>query len=416
MVSFHAEPGPYACYHDGNDQPNKYGEITEEFSDIVWRNINLQGLSEISDLEIRLDCDVDSNSKSAKDHTKGAFFFAHHDFGKEKIGTFDHEIDAFGALVQIDDWKFGRRPSVKLKFPENMNCQNLDFLLGAILARDPKDESESIELCLQYRFQTHGKTNWSDWDDGVVLKYQFKPGKSPVGHVELMEMLDMRGVYALDGLGNSIHPKQTMTIRNVEKYLNSIESEKVSIAYIGTDTAENIISLTRALKSKKLLDRVQKFDIYYDENWDEKLLEAVNNRAEDLAGIIDQTSLIRMKCDPNKDNQFKFYHHHDAFSRTEIKPQKVDLIVCTYVTPWAIMNELSEYRYIDLIKKLMADTSAVLSVDPATAGDVFRSHIGERFSIEQWYGSKLQLRPIKLIHPNETNNSVSSLLFSNGGL
>ena len=53
---------------------------------------------------------------------------------------------------------------------------------------------------------------------------------------------------SIDGVGNSIHPKQVFTIKGIEKAIENIHKPKFGIAYIGVDTSENLRSIIRFQK------------------------------------------------------------------------------------------------------------------------------------------------------------------------
>ena len=87
-----------------------------------------------------------------------------------------------------------------------------------------------------------------------------------------LKLLDEFGAFSLDGNGNSVHPKQLFTSREVVKQIEQSENMNLNLAYIGTDTTENLRSLLRSLKeNKSVAKKIDTMYLYYTEGWDDNL-------------------------------------------------------------------------------------------------------------------------------------------------
>ena len=50
-------------------------------------------------------------------------------------------------------------------------------------------------------------------------------------------------------------------------------NEQVDVAYIGTDTTENLRSLIRRLKADESVNNIRNFYVYFTEEWDAPLVK-----------------------------------------------------------------------------------------------------------------------------------------------
>ena len=77
-----------------------------------------------------------------------------------------------------------------------------------------------------------------------------------------LKLLDEFGAFSLDGNGNSVHPKQLFTSREVVKQIEQSENMNLNLAYIGT-TQQRTRSLLRSMKENKSVAKKIDKCMYY---------------------------------------------------------------------------------------------------------------------------------------------------------
>lgn len=160
------------------------------------------------------------------------------------------------------------------------------------------------------------------------------------------DVLNRYNAYNYDGGGNSLHPKQYLTIRGLEHIMNQFLDGKndIKIGYIGTDTTENFCSMMRWLETSGMIDRVSKIEAWYTNEWDWEFLQSLDDSHP-------------LKC-------------HRKVKPFEISPNLIeqanscDIIISTYVSPFVGLHSNS---YQELLTKLVEANSYLLSVDPQNA-------------------------------------------------
>jgi hypothetical protein len=398
--------------------------VRRKISEPVWIPITLNVDKGYSDVELKLNFEVTRNNDVPAQHSKGAFFVPHQDSPiqtKGHVGPFEYKIDGHDARVSIDDWEFGSKPRLRLKFPNGKGCKDLQLLLGFIGAISSRKNSKRIiSVDLEYRLMKQNSANFSNYQIHTSMSYEFKSENRPRLSDVFVEVWKDHNVFGTRGNGNSIHPKQTMTIRGISKFFERLNpNEKVKIAYIGTDSTENISSLLRALKAKKLTKKIEKLSIFYDENWDEHQLYKIKGQEANLMGVVRNTKLIKMVEDEADAGNYIFYDHDDHHQENRIDLDQVDLIVSTYVAPWADDNEQSRRRYKNLIQKIWTPKkTALMSIDPVSGANIFRS-MPKPFNLQRLYSEELNLtnRINYVKMGTESTYSVECILYkeSRGG-
>ena len=170
------------------------------------------------------------------------------------------------------------------------------------------------------------------------------------------------GAFQLDGSGNSVHPKQLYTTRALKNQIKVHESDDIEIAYIGTDTTENLRALIRQIKADhELSSTITKLSIYFTEDWDAELMMQYPNL--DLN---------------NADTGGKFeltFKQLPSDGTLPASVESVDFVLSTYVTPWAMEDEKNKNQYIQLIQSLLKEPSSrLISVDPSDSSKSIRSY------------------------------------------
>jgi hypothetical protein len=172
-----------------------------------------------------------------------------------------------------------------------------------------------------------------------------------------------------EGVGNSIHPKQLITIKQVQtciKKLIDMGNDNIRIAYIGSDTTENLRSVLRFLDANNEGDYVSNFQVFMTPDWDHEILEQLGS------------SYSLDKC---------------RFKNKEIEPLTLpkigempeingaaDIVIATYVTPWATSQFDQGEQYRHLLDKLLGDASVLITTDPKSSSKSVRSRLDEHYN------------------------------------
>lgn len=226
----------------------------------------------------------------------------------------------------------------------------------------------------------------------------------------LLKLFDEYDAFSGKGDGYSIHPKQIITILGIEQYLKNVK-DKIDMAYIGTDTTENLRSVTRYLREHpELIKKINSLTVYYNKDWDEELMDYFKNSFQiSLIGDgFNKFHLVEMTEDPNP--LVKEYRFRENINN-EIQPHKyklapVDLVIATYVTPWAVGSNTKQ-EYVDLCKKLLAkESSSLISIDPGSSEYLVRSIVKTSFNLNDWYIDNLKLKPKKITKSNNGKHGI----------
>ena len=197
----------------------------------------------------------------------------------------------------------------------------------------------------------------------------------------LLYFNDIRA-FELSGKGNCVHPKQLYTIEGLKACLDRINHQSVEIAYIGTDTTENLRSVIRLLKSdRELSNKVKSLDIYYTKDWDRPLMDRFPDRLQ----INEKSSNYLFDL-----NHIEMPEDHSI--PTNLKP--VDIIISTYVTPWVLQSQTNLVQYESLIKNLMdKESSLLLTIDPSDSKYIIRDNLtNEAEKVQNFYLEELKLK------------------------
>ena len=172
-----------------------------------------------------------------------------------------------------------------------------------------------------------------------------------------------------DGLGNSVHPKQLITIKQLRTCLNDLIREgrkNIKIAYIGSDTTENLRSVIRYLDTCQEGDCVSNFQVFMTPDWDKEKLERLGSTY----------SLERCKF---KGKQIES-HTLPKIGQMPHIVEKADIVIATYVTPWATSEFEQGAQYRHLLDKLLGKESVLITTDPKTSNRSVRSRLGENYN------------------------------------
>jgi len=235
----------------------------------------------------------------------------------------------------------------------------------------------------------------------------------------LLKLFDEYDAFNERGDGYSIHPKQIITILGIKQYLTNVEN-KIDMAYIGTDTTENLRSVTRYLREHpELIEKINSLTVFYNKDWDEELMDYFKNSFQiSLIGDgFNEFHLVEMTEDP--DPLVKEYRFRENINN-EIQPHKyklapVDLVIATYVTPWAVGSNTKQ-EYVDLCKKLLEkESSSLISIDPGSSEYLVRSIVKTSFNLNDWYIENLDLKPKKITRSNNGKGGIIDCKIWNSG-
>lgn len=357
-------------------------------SQTIWCDLLIKEIPvETSDLRLRLTFEKRTDDHISQRYSKAGFFIPHHDRSKadlkSNIGIYDHELaheQPRAVLIPIDNWKFGNEPVVKLKIPQEHKpfTPLIPVKLGIVIASSPLvDENYVVDL----RVHVDAKKNNQPWIKEVTsekISFHFDDADDwsldeELEHIEGLE------AYNPSGHGNSIHPKQTMTI---DAFLSELDQreQNVTVAYIGTDTIENITSLLRAIDASGSKGKISEFDVYITPEWDEPILQRIKGSMDLISSIIPRTRFIRMAMSEDNPHRFNFFLLDKPNEIIEISPR--DITIATYVAPWASGKNDSKARFLDLLRNLIGETdSCLLSIDPKSTKDIVRGGKVYEFSI-----------------------------------
>lgn len=294
-----------------------------------------------------------------------------------------------------DSWKFGKKAVVELKC--NVPCNSKVSFQICILPCFTNDPSDFMEL----EFKVFGYKNTTPIGPISSKKLHItRDDTFPIAgdSGDLIDTFIKLGAYYTEGPGNSLHPKQLLTIDALRRVLSP--DKQVKICYIGPDTTENICSLLRIIaEDEELKSKINSFDIYSWEEWDEELF----NKYGDLERNISA----------NKSVDVNF--HKISKSKMITKPVTEEVVtIATYVTPWATKEEESKKMqkskkkrkkmnnkdivdnkesYKRLLNLLLHNpNSKLISVDPTDGDSIARSALNsETTNLFDFYIEELQL-------------------------
>lgn len=278
-----------------------------------------------------------------------------------------------------DSWKFGKKAVVELKC--NVPCNSKVSFQICILPCFTNDPSDSMEL----EFKVFGYKNTTPIGPISSKKLHItRDDTFPIAgdSGDLIDTFIKLGAYYTEGPGNSLHPKQLLTIDALRRVLSP--ERPVKICYIGPDTTENVCSLLRIIaEDEELKSAIKSFDIYTWEKWDEELFNRYGKLEQNI-----------------RENKSVAVHFEKISNKKMItKPITEEVItIATYVTPWATEKkeggiEENKQSYKKLLKLLLHNPdSKLISVDPLNGDSIARSALNsETTNLFDFYIEELQL-------------------------
>lgn len=312
-----------------------------------------------------------------------------------RSGRYPH-AESKNFSIHLDDWKFGRESQIGFEVTESSPYGKIQLALCAMpyfLARD-LDAKTKAEIRLKGIKKGELQPIIVDTKT-ISFSLDEKADRVPE-HV-IMDLFNEFGAFNIDGKGNSIHPKQLYTAMALKQQLGQHKGSQVDIAYIGTDTTENIRSLIRRMKDDDALKGIRNFFVYYLEGWDTTLIKKYPGLKLDAetSDLKDKLKLIKIPKDGGQPE--------------DVKP--VDYTISTYVTPWAVADDKNKLQYTTLIQSLLAKKDAkLISVDPEDSSKVIRDYC-DVFNLHDTYTNEMGL--ISVGELGDSSNVIDCTIWEN---
>mgnify|MGYP001201925312 CR=1 FL=1 len=303
--------------------------------------------------------------------------------GEKDVGTSKNDYQTGTGddyTVVLDSWRFGRRSEIKFNIK---NCDDDTTITLALCAIPYFEKSKNPNPMCELHLTIH-PTKIGSMQPGIPteekITFQLHNNIRTSTIDDELKLLDEFGAFSLDGNGNSVHPKQLFTSREVVKQIEQSENMNLNLAYIGTDTTENLRSLLRSLKeNKSVAKKIDTMYLYYTEGWDDNL----NDKFPGI--VIDESVTSNLF-----DLQF-IKIPEDGSLPSDAKP--VDFTIATYVTPWAMNDEKNKTQYSGLINILLNKEKArLITVDPEDPQKIIRSYYDGNYNLDGMYRDELNLK------------------------
>jgi len=376
------------------DQYFDYSEVVSGIATLQigrkWANFELSGLSseDLLDIEIAV-------SLSCKNGLVGIWLpTSDYHIRNESIPNKSLEYRELesGSRIYVDcnSWTFGETAKIKLRpLQENNSIQPIKF---TVLARPIQEAAENFQM--NFSITQNEKSILRKEFEFIVGGADNKESEQKM--MEIYQRFRGYGAILPSGDGNIVHPKQYITIRGMDLIIDEflVDKNRISelkIAYIGTDTTENLRSLLRWLHKNGHMSKVVEFCLFYYDEWDYDFMESI-----DLINEIKETysdfNIVRRDLSTSTISGLK-------------NKESFDIIVSTYVTPWA-EGTPGEENYVNFLQNAMGPASFLLSVDPQTQHNSVRSElINTKINNDGLYKKKVGLQEAKSLQIKD-NSSV----------
>tara|TARA_Y100000591_G_scaffold215687_1_gene187291 strand:- start:223 stop:1431 length:1209 start_codon:yes stop_codon:yes gene_type:complete len=303
------------------------------------------------------------------------------------------------GIIKADKWDFGNIAKIEIHECDNKGTGQIAGLIRCNPTFISKQDNSILQLTLKQM------DDYGSWNEVESVKFKFRPCEDEEEQDQsfiLNEIERLEGL-SLDGIGNSIHPKQIFTIKGIEKAIHELQKPRYDIAYIGVDTSENLRSIIRYLKNnKEILKMITTFTVFATKSWDEELLDLLGNKYSiDGIKLTDKVKVKIVKLDKDTEELPK-----------DVEINSTDIIIATYVTPWVNKSDTkNQLQYKNLLKKLMTTESILISTDPSNSHSSVRSSLSEKnedINLNTFYKLAMDFKPdLKLGNTFRFENSIS---------
>ncbi|MDA8832963.1 hypothetical protein N9N12_01975, partial [Candidatus Poseidoniales archaeon] len=279
--------------------------------------------------------------------------------------------------VERDQWEEGKNP--KIEFITTTDKGVIEFGLLGIFSDDGRgpspyllDQDTYLKINLLEKIGTSSKIIRS-----FKIMFDEKEGLTEFDFIEdhLIKRYQSRS-HAIEGDGYALHPKQLLTVELLDQLLSPEVIDalggKIDLGYIGLDTGENVISVLRHLKRKKLIPYIETLTIIFYPDWD-------NDYRKILTQHIEQSQIENIKWVNAKKGV-----------DDEGKEVRVDIMISTYVAVWAHneyqMDSGETEEYFSAAWKNCKEQALLLSIDPIESSKIARSReFAGRCDVDEFY-------------------------------
>lgn len=299
------------------------------------------------------------------------------------------------CFVILEDWQFGKKGVIKFDVANSKEDEEIQL----VMCVTPFFKAEGDEKITKLDFTLTGRRTVTIEElDTSSLTFRLNERLRKGGQEIDLDILDGLGAMAFSGPGYSTHPKNLYSIYSLKNEI--IESPKnLNIAYIGTDTTENLRSIIRNISSSdELSKKIHSFSIYYTDEWDNELL----NR------------FPKLEIDASVSFPINKILIDNGMHLNSGKYGDADVILSTYVAPWALKNEKNRKNYEKLLTELMMnDEAKLISIDPASAENSVRAYLEGEFNLRAFYTNNMKLKESRSDIP--TSEMISCRIWTKGG-
>jgi hypothetical protein len=281
-------------------------------------------------------------------------------------------------MLNVEDWNFGKEAELYLRRTGEIDSDvTLDLCLWAVPFFNAGSGLKTCEMRISLKGFNRTEGRWEQIKKNII-RFNLKEDSPRYDSYYPMNMWSGWGVFKNNGTGNSIHPKQIMTLKCLQHGVEDKFKHKdgITVAYIGTDTTENLRSVIRYLQHLKP-SKIEKLTVYFTGEWDTPLLKQIRG----IHPLNDNMDLENLK--------FELKELTDADDGSDVESH--DITICTYVTPWIEKEDLPKHKA--RIDRLLDDENSILlTIDPKSSDSLVRSATSQRINTQETYVEDLKLR------------------------
>ena len=274
---------------------------------------------------------------------------------------------SFNAKVLQASWDSGKKATIDLTSKDGAyNGVPLSMYCVPVWNKE-ETGCENAELKVKVSGRRDGIPGFQTLQEFNMIFEMVTDKEEDDGHLHWL----LQNLNALDnkGMGNSIHPKQLITIKQVRtciKKLIDTGKNNIRIAYIGSDTTENLRSVLRFLDANNEGNYVSNFQVFMTPDWDHEILEQLGPTYS-----LDKCRFKNKEIEP---------HTLPKIGKMPNIDDTADIVIATYVTPWATSEFEQGEQYRHLLDKLLGDASVLITTDPKSSSKSVRSRLDEDYN------------------------------------
>lgn len=364
------------------------GEEDGFFGKLSTINCVVEPSEGIKIYKLRVEFNPENKRDRSARQSVGGFWAGVHDqnvpgeIGSRYFTSCEMKDETTGFQIDIEQWKWGNQPEISFRRDiHHPLSKKIWFTFASRPFFGHYSEDGGMEdVVLRFTLEGWKESGGRTTHIGTVNVTHYHSDSEGKGDEEKLMTLHDYGAFNLRGKGNSVHPKQLYTCNALRRIIMEEFSnkKKIQIGYIGPDTTENLRSVIRILSNDADLKR-KKYNLHvlYEKEWD--IPTAVHNF---------EGTDFELKKAPLKPN--------DVFVSQvlsgEKKLPKIDILVATYVGPWAVFtSRKSKENYEKLLKETMTDKTVLITVDPNGQKNCVISHArsteiyGDKATLTEFY-------------------------------